>query len=131
MAFSLELAHTTEDLMKDEKLDKAARYLRTSAQNDEEASESLDAQEEYCLQYAAESGFDVDSAHVYREIGDGSGPDRPELERLLDSGGGRPDQGCDRVSDAPAVQRPCRAAEPASEVEPGGSRRFGRLPAKK
>ncbi len=71
--------------MKDEKLDKAARYLRTSAQNDEEASKSLDAQEEYCKQYAAAAGFDVDSAHVYREIGDGSGPDRPELERLFES----------------------------------------------
>lgn len=69
--------------MKDEKLDKAARYLRTSAESDEEASKSLDAQEEYCKQYAVEVGLDVDSAHVYREIGDGSGPDRPELERLF------------------------------------------------
>ena len=69
--------------MKDEKLDWAALYLRTSAQNDEEAIRSLDAQEEYCKPYAAEAGFDVDSAHVYREIGDGSGSDRPELQRLL------------------------------------------------
>ena len=71
--------------MKDEKLEKAARYLRTSAQNDEEASKSLDAQEEYCKEYEAEAGYDVDSAYVYREIGDGSGPDMPELERLLDA----------------------------------------------
>ena len=69
--------------MKDQKLDKAAQYARTSAQNDEEAARSRDAQEEYCKQYAAEAGFDVDSAHVYREIGDGSGSDSPELERLL------------------------------------------------
>ena len=71
--------------MKDEKLDKAARYLRTSAQDDGEASRSLDAQDEYCKQYEAEAGFDVDSAYVYREIGDGSGRDRPELERLFDA----------------------------------------------
>ena len=71
--------------MKGEKLDKAARYLRTSAESGEEASKSLDSQDGYCKEYEAEAGFDVDSAHVYREIGDGSGPDRPELARLLDA----------------------------------------------
>ena len=69
--------------MNDEKLEKAAQYSRSGAQDDVEARKSLDAQEEYCKEYAAEAGFDVDSAHVYREIGDGSGSDRPELERML------------------------------------------------
>ena len=55
------------------KLDHAAQYLRTSAQNDVEAGKSLDVQEEYCKQYAAEVGFDVEPAHVYREMGGGSG----------------------------------------------------------
>jgi len=72
-------------IMTDDKRKKAALYLQTSAQNDEEALQSLDAQEEHCKRYAAEAGFEVEPEHVYREIGDGFGRDRPELQKLLQS----------------------------------------------
>lgn len=69
--------------MMDDKRKKAAQYLRISTQNDEEALQSLDAQEEHCKRYAAEAGFGVDPEHVYREISGGFGRDRPELQKLL------------------------------------------------
>ena len=57
--------------------------MRISTQNNEEALQSLDAQEEHCKRYAAEAGFEVDPEYVYREIGDGFGQDRPQLQKLL------------------------------------------------
>ncbi len=66
-----------------EKRNRAAQYLRSSAHDEEGAASLLEAQERYCLEYADEAGFEIDAEHVYREVGSGSGLDRPALQGLL------------------------------------------------
>ena len=65
------------------KRNRAAQHSRSSAHDAEEAASSIEAQEQYCSQYAADAGFEVDAERAYRELGSGSGPDRPNLQRLL------------------------------------------------
>ena len=62
---------------------RAAIYVRVSTDKQEEDGTSLDTQEARCRQYAAEHGFAVDEAHVYRETFTGTELwDRPQLTTL-------------------------------------------------
>src|SRR5689334_15488480 len=61
----------------------AAIYVRVSTAAQEEDGTSLDTQEEQCRRYASAQGYEVDEAHVYREVFTGAELwDRPQLTRL-------------------------------------------------
>jgi len=60
---------------------RAAIYCRVSSQG-QEANSSLATQEAACRAYAAEQGWTVVEAHVYREVWSGAYLDRKELDRL-------------------------------------------------
>lgn len=60
----------------------AAVYCRVSTAAQEEEGTSLDTQEAACRKYAAEQGWDVDEAHMYREQWSGFTRDRPGLTKL-------------------------------------------------
>ena len=59
-----------------------AGYGRISADDDVGDVSSSEAQEKACSEFAQEMGF-TELEFVYRERGSGSGPDRPEFERLM------------------------------------------------
>src|SRR4051794_20163325 len=73
-----------KELRNDNRL-RAAIYVRVSTGAQEEEGTSLGTQERACREYAAERGYVVDEAHVYREVHTGTELwERPELTRLRD-----------------------------------------------
>ena len=62
---------------------RAAIYPRVSTTGQEEDGTSLATQEARCREYAAQQGYEVDEAHVYREVHTGTELwERPQLTRL-------------------------------------------------
>ncbi|MFC1981592.1 recombinase family protein [Chloroflexota bacterium] len=59
---------------------KAAIYFRVSTDNQEQESTSLQTQQEACLKYCKDKGYDV--AHQFRETYSGLTLDRPKLNEL-------------------------------------------------
>src|SRR4051812_40272780 len=62
---------------------RAAIYCRVSSSQQEQDGTSLESQEQRCRRHAAERGFIVDEAHVYREVYSGAVlHERPKLTDL-------------------------------------------------
>src|SRR3712207_604554 len=62
---------------------RAAIYVRVSTQDQEREGTSLETQEAACRRFAAEHGYSVAEAHVYRETYSGAEfHDRPRLADL-------------------------------------------------
>src|SRR5918997_6751349 len=65
---------------------RAAIYVRVSTRGQEEDGTSLATQEQRCRQYAAEHGYAVDEAHIYREVHTGMELwERPQLSELREA----------------------------------------------
>jgi site-specific DNA recombinase len=65
---------------------RAAIYCRVSTVGQEAEGTSLVTQEEFCQKYAAEHGYLVDEAHVYRDVYTGTELwERPRLNELREA----------------------------------------------
>ncbi len=72
--------------MNDSTPKRAAIYCRVSTPGQEQEGTSLQTQEEACRKYAAEHGFTIDEAHVYREVHTGTELwERPQLTQLREA----------------------------------------------
>lgn len=63
--------------------EKAALYLRVTAEEIPAGEFSLKAQEKACRDFCATQGIEVNEAHIYRDIAKGSDDLRPGLSAML------------------------------------------------
>jgi len=59
-------------------------YSRVSTQDEEREGSSLDSQQEACVNFAKEQGYDVSEIQMLREVRSGLTLDRPVLNQLRD-----------------------------------------------
>ncbi|MFC2000273.1 recombinase family protein [Chloroflexota bacterium] len=62
----------------------AAIYSRVSTEDQEKEGSSLDSQQEACLKFAEEKGYEISGNHILREVWSGLTLDRSDLQQLRD-----------------------------------------------